>query len=367
MNRGGWDTALDAQNELRAYLHTEHGFRDLLSYLDSEVDFAADAYDSENVQHRLSVHRLLAQHSAADRSIEAALHTIEAGDPMWAAPDVAELVGHAATTLRPEPIRPNDLPVPSAFCYFGLPLGPAGARWGVRAVSWEDLGGSVAVAFWSSIRDGLADAQAHGDDVQQFRRLARGRADLMLHADWTIPYGAPVEDDVTGSVGDLLMHYVQALWRLASQRIVVAGPERASRPTWRHPSNWRQIKRVQVMRLRQLRPRTYEGEGTEINWSHRWIVGGHWREQACGKGRKDRALREGAGRQAPSPQAAGHRVHEMTPHDLERLEWTPIPAFRCPHCGDLVCQRPTPGENAGIVCGGPLGHIIIERPTEEAA
>jgi len=34
---------------------------------------------------------------------------------------------------------------------------------------------------------------------------------------------------------------------------------------------------------------------------------------------------------------------------------------RCPICGDLVCQRPIPGEQDGIVCGGPLGHIVIER------
>lgn len=50
---------------------------------------------------------------------------------------------------------------------------------------------------------------------------------------------------------------------------------------------------VQVVRLR--RPRSEEGESGEPDgegrsWSHRWLVGGHWRWQPYGKGRELRRL-----------------------------------------------------------------------------
>jgi len=75
---------------------------------------------------------------------------------------------------------------------------------------------------------------------------------------------------------------IQALFRLLSQHIAVRTKHRASRPAQRRAK--RQAyppKDVTVVTLR--RPRNedmpLDPAGKHVEWSHRWIVSGHWRNQ----------------------------------------------------------------------------------------
>ena len=72
---------------------------------------------------------------------------------------------------------------------------------------------------------------------------------------------------------------VQALWKLMKQEIVVAGHEPVSRPTWRSRANWRQIKRVTVLTLRHGKRASQDHDSNSVEWSHSWLVRGHWRNQ----------------------------------------------------------------------------------------
>lgn len=45
---------------------------------------------------------------------------------------------------------------------------------------------------------------------------------------------------------------------------------------------------VTVIRLRRIDPNPSHTETSLIEWTHRWMVGGHWRQQVCGPGRSQR-------------------------------------------------------------------------------
>jgi hypothetical protein len=67
-----------------------------------------------------------------------------------------------------------------------------------------------------------------------------------------------------------------SFWLLASQRLFVAQPREVSRAVRRRAN--REIKTVVVMSLRRREyPET--GGTRKVDWSHRWLTRGHWRNQ----------------------------------------------------------------------------------------
>jgi len=70
-------------------------------------------------------------------------------------------------------------------------------------------------------------------------------------------------------------------FRLCQQTIAVPHRQRVARPTWKRArKSWKDIKEVVVFTLRRAKNATgYEGEERDVEWSHRWLVQGHWRNQ----------------------------------------------------------------------------------------
>lgn len=69
-------------------------------------------------------------------------------------------------------------------------------------------------------------------------------------------------------------------WALCSQRIALQETYKPDRNIRRQAQRegWRSIPDVRIIRLREAAPRT-KGEQRDVEWSHRWIVGSHWRNQ----------------------------------------------------------------------------------------
>lgn len=85
-----------------------------------------------------------------------------------------------------------------------------------------------------------------------------------------------------------LAHMMWVFWHLCQQTLAVT-EDATSRPAARR---WRKMafpKRVTVITLRRAKAE-HEAEGPAggVEWSHRWIVRGHWRMQPYGPGRTQR-------------------------------------------------------------------------------
>lgn len=272
MNRG-WDAALDAQNDLRASFHTASGAGYMGHFAETLAGKSMLIADDAGIQ------PVEGDPATASAAVQAAVGTVEHGDPMWVSEDVVELVEFAAETFQPEAIMPDHLFATGAFGYLERPLASTdkhGRTASFRALSWGlcqygDNPGArgVVIALWSHCDD--------ADDYADARFGTIGGSALALMHVGHIPFG----NEAILAVPDhrVLACRLQVLWRLAKQEIVVAGRERVSRPVWRRKSNWRQIKEVQVLTLRRARHATYEGEERDVEWSHRWYVHGHWRNQ----------------------------------------------------------------------------------------
>ena len=64
----------------------------------------------------------------------------------------------------------------------------------------------------------------------------------------------------------------------------------ASSP-WQMPrAAWKDIKEVVVFTLRRAKSPQYEGDEREVQWSHRWVVQGHWRNQWYGSEKVHRQI-----------------------------------------------------------------------------
>jgi len=88
------------------------------------------------------------------------------------------------------------------------------------------------------------------------------------------------DPNVIESVKSIWGH-VQCFWRLMSQLVMTT--EALPRQARRQRQRAGQIDTVKVLRLRRSRTvMEHKGEGEGIAYTHRWVVGGHWRHQPYG-------------------------------------------------------------------------------------
>ena len=72
----------------------------------------------------------------------------------------------------------------------------------------------------------------------------------------------------------------QCFWRLMQQRIVVKAPSRLPRPRRREEQRHGSSRTdVTILRLRHTKPHGEPGKENSVEWTRRWLVRGHWRNQ----------------------------------------------------------------------------------------
>lgn len=168
--------------------------------------------------------------------------------------DMEKLLFAAARSMPYQQLLPIDPPSSDGLVVLETPLTIKGLRGNARAWSWHACDRGVLSLY-------------HSETDTYFMRAAfPGK---------TIP-GIPY---TSGSkiLGNTLH---KAFWALVQQRLVQTRDERPSR------SFRRRIERscnlghshVKCVILRRTTSRPSDGE-TDIEWSHRWLVSGHWRNQ----------------------------------------------------------------------------------------
>jgi len=286
----GWDTALDAQTDLLRSFGTVEG-RDYLNGFVKALE-RAGAYNGEGV--------LEHPDGAAEALVGAATGGLPSCDPFYVSGDLAELIDWAADSFQPEPLIATDLIVPGGFAYFSKPIflkDTHRLQMPIRAIQWnaafehdstggtgpairfeQDEGqpiGGVILTFYSHRADGDP-----GGDRSTYPDMRIGGSDLAMEYVTLLRFGEmhdAFNDDE--SLRDVLTH-VKVFFRLCQQTIAVPRRERVPRPVWKRArATWKDIREVVVFTLRRAKPSQYEGEEREVEWNHRWMVSGHWRNQ----------------------------------------------------------------------------------------
>ena len=195
---------------------------------------------------------------------------------LWIADDMADVLLHAARSLPPYAFDPATLPWPKAVCMANKTLmgfdHPAdGRQLDVKALQWSDrfpsccvlvglggLYGYLSPVSIATLRPGVGWAQLSGE-----RRLSESAAQ------------ASAEKSL--EMGRLCC----TLWLLLQQRVAVrqrAWPDRTERRRWERSG--RPIPEVTIVELRKpIHDNAGDGTSGFVDWSHRWMVDGHWRNQ----------------------------------------------------------------------------------------
>lgn len=284
-NREGWDTALDAQVDLIRSFNTIAG----RSYTDGFIQSLASAgmFDSRTGE--------LAPPDPEYASfiVGHAQGLLNECDPIYVSADLTELIDFAADSFKPEPLVPTDLLVPSGFAYFSKPLYVRDRReleMPFRAIQWNPLidvngrGEPTTLDTHQEVYSGVViTLYSHADDPDPDGNETQPRiasSPLAMEYVTTLRFNQQSKVyDSDNSIRDMLAH-IKVFFRLCQQTIAVPRHERVARPVWKRArAHWKDIKTVVVFTLRRAKPPKYEGEEREVQWSHRWLVQGHWRNQ----------------------------------------------------------------------------------------
>jgi hypothetical protein len=293
-----WETVLDAMADVGRFWRAREGER-------YAAAFAADVagrYPDGNAR----LHGLSAQ-LESDLMLTA--------EPVFVDDGVMTVLEHARKSFEPEALLASDV-----FCERGFALLPRpllrtdvnGHLCSTRAFSWQpfyvkervpwverdpgeenvevefaplgnapDAAPAGLVVTLYSHQDDPSDTEVPRDAV-----AARGWPALTMEHATLWWFGRTPEVGLRGYTDEQaraargVWRDVQVFFRLAQQRIAERGRERAGRKAAKRLE--RALDRtdpyVTVVTLRRTKRQGGEGDA-EVEWTHRWVVGGHWRNQ----------------------------------------------------------------------------------------
>lgn len=302
-----WEETLDHQLDLLKSLHTQPGRAYVEGWAQSVMGEAEDGKATGWVDAAgLPAPAIHPGEKAFTKSLLGDLpdrlaSMVFNADPVYVDPDVMSIIEAATESFEPEPLQATDLITEAGFMWFPRPWSTVdihGKQMSYRAVLWHPMrmldpqtgrsgGEGVYLSLFHSIDD--------PDDYAEWDHMARaggtGRLLLAHVAPWRFGehYNRTNPNPAAGMWSTAKI--VQCAWRLMLQTLSVRTSERASGP---FRKRWVRAdlpeKRVTVVRLR--RPAQEYDPNREpgtVNWTHRWLVGGHWRWQwyahaaaACG-------------------------------------------------------------------------------------
>lgn len=294
-----WETAIEKQMATWAFYTSDPGRRYLRGFRQAQY--------SEWPENDPLLRSL--EHNVAS--------TLWNADPVFVSPDMMTLLERAWPEFDvSEPLAEEDVFIPFGFVYLPRPViinDRNGRPTRHRAVAWlparrsEDGAPASFVTTWAETDDVRADETAFprltvdGEEYDH-DRMARwfGNA-LVLNYASPMMYGQTVEDMLTNSAAKEerlradfserdwqdnvipattnLLRFLQSLWRLMGQRVAVGLPQRPSRAHRRRAERERYPEKyVTVITLRRPKQQA-SGEAQPREWTHRWLVSGHWRWQ----------------------------------------------------------------------------------------
>lgn len=213
--------------------------------------------------------------------------------PYWCGSEMVDLIAAAADQL-PEAAGLVEPPSPEGVVLFDHPI-----------PNQMPNGEDELVGFrWGRVPEGVNVRDAEGRDYQALAIVGSlnrwGDSDEHKHAR-RVCGGAPVSSNAFFALAEESQGWsarlLKTFFLLCQQRVATVSqllPDRAERRRFQR-GNLGEAPDVSILQLRRSASGS-EGDGGEVNWSHRWIVGAHWRnqyrrgcetcvsgEQACGR------------------------------------------------------------------------------------
>lgn len=283
-----WEEALDAQLDIFRYCETELGRYIHSNWQPLTGDGARSSdrlvKDGDPISAFIDGPGSTVYEKLADRLPVMAFNA----DPIYVDPEMMTVWQAAEPSFQPEVIRAEDFITPAGFILLPRPYAMPdkhgktitfrGVLWSPINVEWRDPEGKrwddaptggVILTLWSWLQD---------RDDYYLADLARQTNWSLLHV-MAMPFQVSVKHEDVETPG-AIVRPVQCLLRLLSQTVAAPVQERASKPFRRRweRANWPE-KRVTVVRLRRPAGPEHDVEHRTVDWSHRWLVGGHWRNQ----------------------------------------------------------------------------------------
>lgn len=212
----------------------------------------------------------------------------------WVTEDMGQLVAAAAPSLPPTTLVSDLMPATCGLAVFEKPLIGMSAQADepdvqVDALLWGDS---------ETLKTRIRRREYVGISVYRTLDMGDGTVEWapLGRTDWA--YGDNTEEPVDERLKDEDVRlesmaedrrWMACLWLLASQeRVGEQSVVSLPRPVQRRSQRAGYPADVRLIDVRRRTPAAAEGEGHEVEWSHRWLVRPHWRQQAYGP---ERSLR----------------------------------------------------------------------------
>jgi hypothetical protein len=226
------------------------------------------------------------------------LELLREQDPWFVSEDMVTLCEHAADGMPSHELAVSELVTNAGFMILERPIYVDSLNWGlvpVRALVWKLVGPGTQILGWPNSRSDrpvvacMAFMDLDHEDTPPDPVNAPGyRSRLWPVLHWLWPEGEPVDavynwnnltDDTVRQAFMQLRKYFMATWLLSGQRIAGVTGQKPARGLRRRAERAKLPSTVLVVRLRRETGRQYDDdhESNEVEWSHRWLVNGHWR------------------------------------------------------------------------------------------
>lgn len=188
-------------------------------------------------------------------------------EPFYVANDPCELIAVGARSIPPWPLRLQELPALHGFCMFARPM--LTAEGVMTALLW-----SLVTAPGAKPPEVPRIEDSAGIDLFWFDEHGQTKSGFWKFGDTSSPAGTEADK-----------HFA-TLVAFAKQKVLVqerSGGDRASRRLSERLGIPEQTTVVVILRKGHSR-QSHDEQRTEVEWSCRWWVSGHWRQQPCGPG-----------------------------------------------------------------------------------
>lgn len=203
----------------------------------------------------------------AERLTRIQRHSIRHAVTYWVSAEMSRFLTHAQQDFPDLPLRWDEVSGPSGFILFEESLEFTG-----------DLNGEPATRRFESLH--WSSLGGYGDE---------GQEDFAILIELREPGDAEPEANSLMGGGfyttDTVQKTLRAFWALTRQRIALPSRRRVDRPTRRRAERATfqlpEDGAISVVDLRRpdRKPVADAAEERMVEWSHRWIVSGHWRNQ----------------------------------------------------------------------------------------
>jgi hypothetical protein len=148
-----------------------------------------------------------------------------------------------------------------------------GVCWGIETYAWRDL-----IHVWRTMSE---------EERLLFRQVMPMRLHPTGGSEWPVESMTTDFSRLPASNPQMEASMLEdrrvlaTFWALCSQRIAHQEMYKPDRGLLRQAKRerWKSIPPVRIVRLREPATRSRTGAGSDVEWSHRWLVGSHWRNQ----------------------------------------------------------------------------------------